>query len=174
MIAALLAGVLGAVAGRGDTLRIVGVVFVAVLAVAWLWRLGVVDSLLSVVERITQEIDGDEDGDEDPAHAMTINAGAARADAARKERSSERALRLADLLAFAQRCSTVGCAERSQGIRAGTPQQEAYRVKRDLLLTLGIGRWKNPENHNLGWVLTVKPAEAAELLRHHVMDVSGA
>lgn len=172
VVAALLAGVLAAVAGRGDTLRVVAVSFVGVLALAWLWRLGVVDSLLSVVERVTQELDDAEPEADDPSHAMTIQAGAARADAGRKERARERALRLADLLAFAQRCATVGCSERSQGIRAGTPQQEAYRVKRDLLLTLGIGKWKNPENHNLGWVLTVDAAEAAELLRHHVMDVS--
>ena len=170
-VAALLCGVLAALAGRGDVLRIVGGVFVGSLAVAWLWRLGVVDSLLHVIETITQELEGDELAD-DPGHAMTINAGAARSDAARKERSSERALRLADLLAFAGRCATVGCAERSQGIRAGTPQQEAYRAKRDLLLDLGIGRWKSDTNHNLGWVLTVNPAEAAELLRAHVMDVS--
>ena len=103
-IGALVVGVLALVAGRADTLRLVGVAFVGILALAWAWRLGIVTSLLQTVERITQEIDGDEDGDEDPGHAMTINAGAARADAARKERSSERALRLADLLAFAQRC----------------------------------------------------------------------
>ena len=71
-------GVLAAIAGRGDVLRIVGVAFVGVLAVAWLWRLGVVIRCLSVVERVTQELDGEEPEADDPAHAMLENPNQAR------------------------------------------------------------------------------------------------
>jgi hypothetical protein len=83
IIAMGLCGVLAAVAGRTDTLRVMAVSFVIVLAGSWLWRLGVVDSLLSVVERITQEIDGDEEEAEDPAHAMLENSNQARQAAGR-------------------------------------------------------------------------------------------
>ena len=79
LVAALLAGVLAAIAGRDDALRIVGGVFVVTLAGAWLWRLGVVDSLLHVIETITQNLDdADEPETEDPAHTMLENPGQAR------------------------------------------------------------------------------------------------
>ena len=95
-----------------------------------------------MVERIVQDVDDDEPEPDEPGHAMTMNAGAARADAARKERSSERALRLADLLAFAQRCSTVGCSERSQGIGPENHSRKHTGSTAILLISLGIGQWK--------------------------------
>jgi len=169
LVGALVAAVVAWKTG-GDVVTWLIVGFVAALAISWAVSLGLVRDLLWTVERITADA-GDEEPADDAGHGMVMNAGAARQDAGKKERSRERALRLADLLTFAQKCATVGCPERSHGIKPGTPQQEAYRAKRDLLISLGIGRWKNPDNHNLGWMLAVNPAEAAEILRHHVMDV---
>ena len=74
----LLCGVLAVIAGRDDALRIVGVAFVVTLCAAWAWRLGIVTSLLQTVERITQELDGDDAPDDAETHLMAVQPKQAR------------------------------------------------------------------------------------------------
>ena len=127
---------LASVAGRGDTLRIVAVVFVGVLALAWVWRLGVVDSLLSVVERIVQDVDDDEPTD-DSGHLMAVQADAARQSVATETRQRTADARLLWLIAFVAKCYTVGTSESAQGIKPG--DRVRYLEARDLLFRLGSG-----------------------------------
>ena len=170
-IAALVVGVLGAIAGRGDVLRLVGVAFVGVLAVAWLWRLGVVDSLLSVVERITQEIDGDEEEAEDPAHAMLENPNQARQTAGRIAEQHAGAIKTAELLSFLTRCAVVGTSEGKLGIGTSPQARAHYAALRDALIDLGIGAWRDPNRRAAGWLLTMTPEQAAPIISRHVKEL---
>ena len=171
-VAGILAGALGLLAGRADALKLATGAFVITLALAWLWRLGVVTNLLQVVETVTRtDLDGDGQPGDD-GHPLLVNPGAARQKAQRAERQREQAAKLADLLTFWRACHVKGTAERAHGVQPGTPQQTAYRAKRDVLLRLGLARWQNEANHNAGWKLTTNEAEAVEILRQHVHDLT--
>lgn len=175
-VVGFLVGVLGYAGGRSDALKLAAVAFALTLAVSWLWRLGVVTSLLQVVEVITRhELTGDDHlggPPEDDGHALLVNPGQAREKAHRAERHRAQAEKLADLLTFWRACNVNGTAERSHGIRPGTPAQDAFRAKRDLLMRLGLARWANEANHNAGWKLTTSENEAVEILRDHVRNLT--
>jgi hypothetical protein len=175
VILGLLVGILGLLAGRSDAVKLAAGAFVITLAGAWLWRLGVVTSLLPVVETVTRT-DLDDDGHtgkpEDEGHTLLVNPDRAREKAQRATRHREQAARLADMLGFWRSCQTTGTAERAHGIRPGTPQQASFRGKRDVLFRLGLARWKDDGNHNLGWVLTTDEPTATELLRQHVQSLT--
>ena len=115
----LLCGVLAVIAGRDDALRIVGVAFVVTLCAAWAWRLGIVTSLLQTVERITEELDGDDAPDDAETHLMAVQADAARQSVATETRQRTADARLLWLIAFVARCYTVGTSESAQGIKPG-------------------------------------------------------
>jgi hypothetical protein len=168
-VAALLCGVLALVAGRGDVLRLVAVSFVAVLALAWLWRLGVVDSLLSVVERIVQDVDGFEDPAEDPGHLMAVQPDAARQTVAQATRQTATDDKLLWLISFVARCYTVGTAESAQGIKPG--DRAKYLEARDLLFRLGLAQWRSETNKRLGWDMTTNQAMTVKTLREYVTAV---
>lgn len=171
IIAALVAAVLASVAGRDDVLRITAVTLSVVLAVAWLWRLGVVDSLLSVVERITQELDGPEEEAEPEAHTMTVNAGQARAEAGRIAGERASTVKTAELLGFVSRCATLGTSEGAQGVKPNQTERARYAELRDMLISLGIGQWKDENRKRLGWSLVLTPTEAAPIIAQHVREL---
>lgn len=158
----------------GDVLTWTSGAFVAGLLGAWLWRLGIASQLLWLVEKIThRDLDGDgaEGEPVDDSHGMEVNAPAARAEVAAHVSRRARAERLEDLLAFVTRCATVGTSERALGIRPGTDARTQYQARRDVLIRLGIGKWKDAARPQAGWSLTVALDEATEILRKHVMDV---
>ena len=170
-VGALVVGVVALTAGRGDVLRLVGVAFVGVLAGAWLWRLGVVDSLLSVVERITQEIEGDEEEAEDSAHAMLENPNQARQTAGRIAGEHAGAIKTAELLSFLTRCAVVGTSEGKLGIGTSPQARAKYAALRDALIDLGIGEWRDPNRRAAGWLLTMTPEQAAPIISRHVKEL---
>lgn len=172
-ILALLVGILALLAGRPDAVKLAAGAFAVALAGAWLWRLGVVTSLLQVVETVTRtDLDGDGQPGAADGRPLLVNPDEARQKAARATQRRAEAAQLADLLGFWRQCATVGTAERAHGIQPGTPQQTAYRAKRDVLLRLGLARWKDEANHNGVWLLTATEADALDILREHVRQLT--
>jgi hypothetical protein len=170
-LAGLVAGFLALTAGRGDALRIVGGVFVGVLALAWLWRLGIVTGLLQTIERVTQQFDGDDEPTDDPTHSMLENPGAAREASAKIARGHAGAIRTAELLGFVTRCAAVGTSEGRQGIGTSPQARAHYAALRDALIMLGIGAWRDEKRRKAGWLLTMTPEQAAPIIARHVREL---
>jgi hypothetical protein len=167
-----LAGALIAWRLAEDVLLWAAIGFVGVLALAWAFSLGLVRDLLWTVERVGRlDLDGDgQEGQPEP-HAMVVNADAARQRAAQHERQRARVMRLADLLEFVRQVAMKGTSERALGIRPGTDARTRYLATRDLLIGLGIARWKDAGRPQAGWTLVLTADEAVPLLKKHVMDV---
>ena len=159
---------------NGDVLTWACGGFVVALGASWVISLGLVRDLLWTIERVAaRDLDGDgAQGKPDDSHALLVNPDRAREKAQRATHHREHAVKLADFLTFWRQCATVGTAERSHGIKPGTPQQAAYRAKRDALVRLGLARWQDDGNHNRGWELTTDEATALDLLRQHVRDLT--
>jgi hypothetical protein len=140
------------------------------LAGAWLWRLGVVSALLWQVESVMQrDFTGDGVAGK-PAHAFTVaNPQQARADVAQQQRTSEQDEKRARLLAFAHRCFTHGTSERAHGVAATGPDRDRYLECRDVLLSLGLAQWRNPERPKAGWVMVGDEAGATDVISRHVL-----
>lgn len=149
--------------------RTVALVFGVTLALSWLWRLRLADSLLWATETLT--------GHMNPAaatprtgHAFTLaNPAEARTEAQRDTRTAENEAAKTELLAFVHRCYTVGTPEMAHGVKAGGPDRTAYLRQRDVLMSLGIAAWKNPERPKAGWKMAVSYARAQELIAKHVL-----
>jgi hypothetical protein len=175
-VAALLAAAAGALAFGWSwkvPLMAAGVGF----AIAWLWRLQIVDALLWQIETITQrDLDGDRHvGKPRPANQpIMVNPYAARTEAARIQKTNTAQAELVDMLSFVTKCANVGTSEKAQGIPPSPSARETYAKKRDTLIALGIGSWKDPERRRLGWILTMTPAQATPILRRHLIDREGA
>ena len=175
-IAALVVGGLALVAGRGDVLRLAGGAFVLTLAAAWLWRLGVVDSLLQTIETVTQrDIDGDgQIGKPDDGHVLVENAGRAREAVAAAADETSRRASTAAMLAFWQKCVQIGTATRDHGARPGTKALEDYEAARDVLFSLGLAKWRNEANHRAGWDVTTDLETGAKIIGQHVKTMRQA
>jgi len=146
-------------------------------AIAWLWRLRIVDALLWQIETITQhDLDGDRKigKPQQTSSPIVVNPYAARAEAGRIQKANIAQAELIDLLSFVTKCANVGTSEKAQGVPPSPSAREAYSRKRDLLIALGIGAWKDPERRRLGWQLTMTPSQATPILRRHLIDREGA
>ena len=133
-----------------------------------MWRLGVVDRLTWAAEVWTrQDLDGDGiQGNPATGYAL-VNPAAARQALAQGQRAAADTARRAALLAFVDRCATVGTSENTQGIDAGARPE--YIRKRDDLLALGLAKWRNPARPKTGWDLTTTTEKAREVIVKHVI-----
>lgn len=174
MQTAITALAVGMAAGVGCLLwgwpvRFVLVAFCIGVLIAWLWRLRLVDSLLWEVERITgRDVNGDRRIGQ-PATMALVNPAQARAEVRRDVDATEQAAQHAELLAFVHRCYTVGCSEGAHGVKASGPDRQSYVRQRDVLLSLGVAAWKNPQRPKAGWKMAVSYARAQELIARHVL-----
>jgi len=132
-------------------------------------RLRFMDSLLWSVETLTgYDVNGDGKVGE-PAAFTLANPAQARQAAAIAEATTESEAHKAELLAFVHRCYTVGTGERSHGVRASGSDREAYVRQRDVLLSLGIARWKHDGRPRAGWVMAVSHQKALQIIARHVL-----
>lgn len=168
LAAGIMAGCLAFVFGW--PVRVVALVFGVALASSWLWRLRLADSLLWATESITGR-DVNRDGAIGrPAQSFTLaNPAQARSDAAQHVATAEHEAARAELLAFVHRCYTVGTSEGAHGVKASGPDRAAYVRQRDVLMSLGVATWRNPERPRAGWKMAVSYARAAELIARHVL-----
>ncbi len=149
--------------------RTVALVAGVTLAVSWLWRLRLADSLLWATETLTGHVNAAGAAPR-AGHAFTLaNPAEARTEAQRDTRTAENEAAKTELLAFVHRCYTVGTAEMAHGVKAGGPDRTAYLRNRDCLLSIGIAAWKNPERPKAGWKMAVSYARAQELIGRHVL-----
>ncbi len=150
--------------------RVPVIVFGAALVLAWLWRLHLADSLLWAIETVTQH-DVNNDGRVGrPAQTYTVaNPHDARAQAQRAQRESEAEHNRAALVAFVKTCYTTGTSESAHGVKATGPDREAYVKARDVLLSLGVAKWRNPDRPRAGWFMAVTEAEALRIMTNHVL-----
>jgi hypothetical protein len=102
-----------------------------------------------------------------PSVPLLANPGECAVSAATAQRDEHVAQRRDELVAFVRTCATRGCGESAHGVTAGT--RAAYLASRDLLLSLGLARWRS-ENHKAGWELAAPPATCVMLLRKHVIE----
>ena len=146
------------------------IAFCVAVGCAWLWRLRLADSLLWEIETITGH-DINHDGRVgNPAHAFTLaNPAQARQTAARAVATTENETQKAELLGFVHRCFVTGTSEGAHGVKASGPDRAAYVRQRDVLLSLGIARWKHDGRPRAGWVMAVSYARAQELIARHVL-----
>lgn len=154
----------------GWSWRVVAVMFGATLAVSWLARMRVADSLLWEVERLTGR-DVNHDGEIGQPHgAVLVNAWEARQEAALVRADDDAQSERQELTAFLHRCFVAGCSERAHGVKAGSgATRDAYCEHRDVLLSLGIAAWRNPAKPNAGWRLVVSHQRAVDLLAKHTL-----
>lgn len=138
------------------------------LILAWAWRLRLADRLLWQVERWTdQDLNGDGATGE-PAHSFAIaNPAQARAAVAQETRQAAQSAEQAALLRFVDTCFIRGTSESAQGIAAG--DRTDYVRRRDVLLSLGAAKWKNPARPKAGWVMAVSHERARQLIARHVL-----
>lgn len=150
-------------------MRTVAFIFGTTLAISWLWRLRLADSLLWATETLTGHV-GPQNAAPRVGRAFTLaNPAEARTDAQRDTRTVEHEAAKAELLAFVHRCYTVGTSEGSHGVKASGPDRQAYVRQRDVLFSLGIAAWKNPERPRAGWRMAVSYQRATELIGRHVL-----
>lgn len=172
--AAMTAAAVGVLAGCaawafGWPVKTVALVAGVTLAVAWLWRLRLADSLLWQVETLTGHV-GPQNAAPRTGRAFTLaNPAEARTEAQRDTRTAEHEAARAELLAFVHRCYTVGTSEGAHGVKASGPDRQAYVRQRDVLFSLGIATWKNPERPKAGWKMAVSYARTVELIGKHVL-----
>jgi len=138
------------------------------LAAGWAWRLRLADRLLWAVETWT---DADLNGDGAtgrPAMSFCVaNPGQARQTIAAETRQSADEEKRAALLRFVDTSFMRGTSESAQGVAAG--DRADYVKMRDVLLSLGIAAWKNPQRPKAGWVLAVSRQRARQIIARHVL-----
>jgi hypothetical protein len=145
------------------------IVFALSLALGWFWRLGFADRVLWSVESWTgKDLDHDHQVGRPVTPYAVVNPSVARQTAARAERTTAASERQAALLAFVDRCYLSGCSEGAHGITASGPDREAYTAARDVLFSLGLAEWKNPNRPKGGWRLTTDPATCKGIVAGHV------
>ena len=152
--------------------RFVAVVLALGLALGWLWRLRVADSLLMRVETLSG-LDLNHDGHigaASPAHSFTVaNPQQARQTVATESKQQAESAEREAMQAFVDKCFTAGTSEAAHGIKAGGPDRNEFIRKRDVLLSLGIGKWRNPERQRAGWELACSHQRARQLIEKHVL-----
>lgn len=155
--------------------RLIAGTFALFLAGGWFWRMKWYDAALWQLETITgRDLNHDgRVGRPGTFRPIVVNPAEARAEAARLTRRNQGQAELEDLLLFLTRCANVGTSENALGIPPGPATRASYAAKRDLLITLGIARWRDPEKRRKGWELCMSPAQATPLLRRHIMARAG-
>ncbi len=168
-LAVLIGG--GAVAiALGLSGRLVLAAFGVALIGGWLWRLRVADSLLWAVETATG-LDLDHNGTVgNPARAYAVmQPAAARETVARETRQAAQSAERAALLEYVDRCYIRGTSENAHGVKATGPDRAQYVAKRDVLLSLGVAAWRNPDKPKAGWQMAVSRQRARQLVERHVL-----
>lgn len=150
--------------------RLVLAAFGLALIGGWLWRLRVADGLLWAVETATG-LDLDHNGAVgNPSRAYAVmQPAAARAAVARETRQAAQSAERVALLAFVDRCYISGCGEHAHGVRATGPDRAQYVAKRDVLMSLGVARWKKDGNPKAGWQMCVSRQRARQIVERHVL-----
>lgn len=168
LAAAIVAGLL-ALAFRWP-IQVVLIATALVLALGWVWRLRLADSLLWRVESMTGK-DIDKDGAIGAPRPVTLlNPSLARGEVKQLAQDAASTSKRADLLAFVGKCYQFGTSESAHGLKGGGgPDRERYREHRDVLLRLGVAAWKSPGRPSAGWRLVVSQEEAARIVAEHVI-----
>lgn len=149
--------------------RVPAITFGVVLAVALVARFRFFDSLLWATETLTgYDMNGDGHTGQ-PAAFTLANPAQARNEARRNVDATEQAAQHAELLAFVHRCYAFGTSESSHGVKASGPDRQTYVRQRDVLLSLGIAAWKNPQRPKAGWRMAVSHPRALEIIGKHVL-----
>lgn len=150
--------------------RLVLAAFGVALIGGWFWRLRVADGLLWAVETIVGQ-DLDHNGTVGkPQHAFTVlQPAAARETVARETRQTAASTEHAALLAFVDKCYIRGTSEAAHGVKATGPDRAEYVAKRDVLLSLGVAAWRNPDKPKAGWQMAVSRQRARQLVEKHVL-----
>lgn len=173
--AAITAGAVGVMVAllawaAGWNWRVPIIAFALTLAGGWQWRLRLVDSLLWNVETWTgTDLNGDGVKGKPVTSYCVTNPALARGEVAKENRQAAASAERDALLRFVDRCFMQGTAEAAHGVKAGGPDRDEYVKKRDVLLALGVARWRNPERPKAGWVMAVSPARARQIVAKHVL-----
>ena len=147
-------------------------IFGLAIIVTWLWRLGVGDQALWIVERVIHtDITGDgHEGKPPEAEApevLPVNTGKARSDGRAIAQAKLDAAAQDGVIAFFRKCLKNGTSEEDHN--ADSPgKREKHNETRDLLMRLGLATWNSPTQHTLGWSLTADEARAVDVIRRHV------
>lgn len=168
-LAVLIGG--GAVAiALGLSGRLVLASFGIALIAGWFWRQRVSDGLLWAVETATG-LDLDHNGTVgNPSRAYAVmQPAAARETVARETRQAAQSAERAALLAFVDKCYIRGTSENAHGVKATGPDRAEYVAKRDVLLSLGVAAWRNPDKPRAGWQMAVSRQRARQLVEKHVL-----
>lgn len=140
------------------------------LAGGWFWRLGIADSLLWQLETWSgRDLDNDNHVGRPQVSFTLANPATARQAVAKETRQAAQTEAQAELLAFVDRCFMAGTAEGKHGVKAAGPDRTIYLAKRDVLLSLGVARWKNPERPRAGWELACSRQRARQVVSKHVL-----
>jgi hypothetical protein len=141
------------------------------LALAWLWRLSIATGTLWRLEQYAGvDLDGDGiQGRPESSHLAVQNPAEARDQVARQTRERARSTHLAELVRFVNRCYQIGTSEAAHNIAPS--DRGKYIAARDLLLNLGLARWKVEGKPRAGWELTTDHDQTLAILRQHVMEL---
>ena len=146
------------------------VTFALALVVGWAWRLGVADKLVWSLEQWTKN-DLDHDGaiGRPAVGYAVVNPGQARATVAQQAAQNATETRTAALQAFCDRCYLSGTSEAAHEVQASGADRDAYVACRDVLFSLGLAEWKNPERQKSGWRMTTDPATCKGIIANHTI-----
>ena len=153
---ALVAGVITFVLGQSDYAGKLSPVFfgvwLSVAALAWLFLLADTRRLLRVIEELTGlDIDGDGQVGKPTESIVTVNAPAARKEAARIAEETERAEVASELAEFVAKLPVHGTDSRTWEPRIG---RERYTAFRGVLIEMGWAAW-NSHDKRQGWRLVL-------------------
>jgi hypothetical protein len=149
--------------------KVVPITFGLSLALAWFWRLGFADKVLWSVETWTgKDLDNDHSIGKPALGFAVVNKARARDAVAHEAAQNATETRQTALQAFVDVCYLHGTSEASHGITASGPDRENYVKCRDVLFSLGLAAWKNPNRPRGGWVMVADPATAKAIVAGHV------
>lgn len=152
----------------GWSWRVPIVVLALALFGAWAWRLRLADGLLWQIERWADyDLNGDGVTGKPSVSFAVVNPAQARAEVAQETRQATESAARATLLRFVDTCFVMGTSESAQGIAAG--DRADYVRSRDVLLSLGAAKWKNPRRPKAGWVMAVSRERARQIVTKHVL-----
>jgi len=138
------------------------------LAFGWAWRLRLADRLLWQIEFwADSDLNGDGATGRPVMSFCLANPGQARQIIAAETRQSVDEEKRAALLRFVDTCFVRGTSESAQGVAAG--DRADYVRMRDVLLSLGIAAWKNPQRPKAGWLMAVSRQRARQTIERHVL-----
>lgn len=154
---ALLAGLVTFIVGQTDYAgRLTPLWFGLMLAIGTLsWLALLVDTrkLLRTIEKLSG-LDLDRDGSvgKPQERIITVNAPAARLEAAEAAQQREQAETACELAEFVARLPAIGTDARTWEKRIGRDQYQAFR---GVLLEMGWATWNSPQDKRRGWSLVL-------------------